>query len=103
MTVTINTGEASAPDWGATGVTRVVQNVKNLLSVGRYEAALDRTLGIDPKAVDLPMPEVQAAYAAEVAALLERSEPRATLVSATCVGASADGQLIFEVVLDIVA
>ena len=102
MIVTINTGEVSEPNWCATGVARVVQNVKNLLSVGRYEVALDRTLGINPNVVDMPMPEAQAAFAAEVMALLERSEPRAKLVSATCIGASADGKLIFEVVLDIV-
>ncbi|MEA5135713.1 MAG: hypothetical protein VB035_06195 [Candidatus Fimivivens sp.] len=102
MTITINTGEMSTPNWRAAGAARVVQNVKNLLSVGRYEVVLDRTLGIDPNVVDMPMPQAQAAFAAEVTALLERSEPRAQLVSATCVGASADGQLIFEVVLNIV-
>ena len=45
--------------------------------------------------------EAAARYAAEAAALIQRGEPRAKILSASRAGADETGQIIFEVVMQI--
>lgn len=99
---TLQTSTGPSLDWGARGVPRVVQNVRNLCQIYRYEIAYDRTLGIDPAIIDRPLDEASALFAAMVADLIERKEPRAKVLQVDYHGATLGGQLDFEVVLDIV-
>ena len=103
MRITIDTGENYAPDWAARGTARVVQNVRNLLGLLRYDVAYNRTLGLPVELTDLPLQEVTAQYAAEVAQLIEDNEPRASIISVTRKGVTDEGEIIFEVVMDVVA
>lgn len=90
-------------DWSAKGHERIVQNVCNLLSLYRYEVAYNRTLGMDPQLIDLPQSILSARYAAEVVRLIESGEPRAKVINVEMKGASADGLINYEVVIDIVS
>lgn len=103
MRITIDTGSSYAPDWAATGAARVCQNVRNLLGLLRYNVAYNRTLGLPVELTDLPLQEVTAQYAAEAAQLIEDNEPRASIVSVTRKGVTDEGEIIFEVVMDVVA
>lgn len=103
MRVTIDTDTPYAPDWSAAGAARVVQNVRNLLGLLRYDVAYNRTLGLPVELTDLPLQEVTARYAAEAAQLIEDNEPRASIVSVNRKSVTDDGEIIFEVVMDVVA
>jgi len=101
VNIEINTNELGSPNWSARGRERIVQNVKNLISLTRYEVAFDRTLGLTADIVDRPALQAESLLAAEIAALLKRSEPRAKLASVTCTERTADGILNFKVVISV--
>ena len=101
MQTTVQVGAAAPPNWSARGDERIRQNVRNLLSLMRYELAYNRTMGLPAGIIDLPADEAAARYAAEAAALIQRGEPRAKILSASRAGAAETGQLIFEVVMQI--
>ncbi len=101
MQYTLSTADSSPLDWNASGDARIVQNVRNLIRTWRYEVAFDRTRGVDPAILDRPAPEAAARYTAEVARLIRDYEPRATLVSCEWTGLDDEGQLIFQVVIEI--
>lgn len=102
MQVTINTAPV-AQDWSAKGKQRIIQNVQNLFALTAYEVAYDRTRGLPEDITDAPAGDAVARFSAHAADLLERCEPRARLIRAKPVRLSADGTLIFEVVINIVA
>ena len=102
MRLTLRTNDVYGPDWGAKGIDRVIQNVRNLMALTRYEVAYNRTLGVNPDLIDLPATEFLARYPAEVMELVGYNEPRAKVLSVNNVGADEAGNYIFEVVLDIV-
>lgn len=54
MQTTVTMGAASPPDWRARGEERIRQNVRNLLSLVRYELPYARTLGLPAGLIDLP-------------------------------------------------
>lgn len=103
MRVRIRMGESYTPDWSAKGTERVMQNVMNLTQLVRYEVAYNRTLGIEPRLIDRPTPEIQALYAAALTELIRANEPRATVLRIDRISAGEAGEIHYEVVLDIVA
>lgn len=88
-------------NWGAVGVERVLQNVQNLLSLTAYEIAFDRTRGLPADLVDMPAGEASCQFIARATEQLQRFEPRAKILNSALVGVTADGQLNFEVVIDV--
>lgn len=101
MQVTINTSRPLAIDWSATGQAEIIQNVFTLVTTQTYEVAYDRTLGIPGSYSDLPAPEAVPLIISRIYDLIETREPRATVVDVIYNGASQDGELIFEVVIDV--
>ena len=71
----------------------VIQNVRTILTTTIYSVPLDRTFGINPDMLDLPMPAAQARLTAEIVAAVEKFEPRATVTDVKFAGDGADGIL----------
>lgn len=102
MKITIATSDATYPNWHASGKDRVMQNIMNLMNIAQYEVAYNRTLGMPPELSDMPSTKLAEEYQASLVELIEDNEPRASVESVHCLGIGNDGQIIFEVVLDIV-
>ena len=66
----------------------ILQNVRTILTTTIYTVPLDRTFGINPEMLDLPMPTAMAKLTAEIVAAVEKFEPRAQV---TAVKFSGDG------------
>lgn len=101
MQTTVTMGAASPPDWRARGEERIRQNVRNLLSLVRYELPYARTLGLPAGLIDLPAGEAATLYAAQAAALIRRGEPRARILSVQRVSAEESGQILLEVTMQV--
>jgi phage baseplate assembly protein W len=97
----IDTSAPAALDWAAAGVARIAQNVRNLISTFRYEVAYDRTLGIDPALLDKPAETAAAQYIAEVYRVVSLYEPRAMVKDVRFTGVDTDGNMQFQVVVEI--
>ena len=100
MAVTVVVGEEYLPDWTKKGRERILQNIRNLTALTRYEVAYNRTIGLSPDLTDLPTRELEARYAAELTELIEENEPRAVLREISGFSVSPDGEIICEVVID---
>ena len=74
-------------------VEEVIQNVRTILTTTVYSVPLDRTFGINPDMLDLPMPAAQARLTAEIVAAVEKFEPRAAVTEVAFAGDGADGIL----------
>ncbi len=100
MTYTIKLGSRKL-NWSAHGVDRILQNVQNLLSLAAYEVAFDRTRGLPTSLMDMPAGEAMNLFIAKATEQLQRFESRAKIISAVLEGVTADGQINYEVVIDI--
>ncbi|QGQ97052.1 hypothetical protein EHS13_20255 [Paenibacillus psychroresistens] len=101
MLIEINTSESTDIDWGASGVSEVAQNVYTLINTLKYEVAYDRTLGLQPNFIDMPLTESVALVTAQIYAIVDEREPRATVESVEFIGVSEDGNLMLRVVIDV--
>jgi len=88
-------------DFGAKGNERILQNVYNIINTFRYEVAYNRTMGIDPTIFDKPADIAAALYSAEVFRIVPDYEPRAEVKAVNFVGVDEDGNMSFEVVVEI--
>lgn len=95
-------GQLTTPDWMARGQERILQNIRNLTALSRYEVAFNRTLGLSPDLTDLPLPQLEARYAAELTELIEENEPRAMVREISGFTVSPEGEICCEVVIDFV-
>jgi hypothetical protein len=100
MQATINTGDTKL-DWGAKGINRIAQNVKNLTRTYKYEVAYDRTLGIDPTFVDKPIQNAISDVTAQIYELVSEREPRAIVLSVEFDSVDLAGNMQFRVVNEI--
>jgi len=101
MEYTINSSHPITLDFRAKGNERILQNVYNLINTFRYEVAYNRTMGIDPTIFDKPKDIAAALYSAEVFRLISDYEPRATVKSVNYIDIDDDGNMSFEVVVEI--
>jgi len=101
MQYTINTSRPLQLNFGAKGNERILQNVYNLINTFRYEVAYNRTLGIDPAIFDKPLDTAITLYTAEVFRIVSDYEPRAEVKSVNFTGIDTDGNMEFEVVVEI--
>ena len=74
-------------------VEEVIQNVRTIMTTTVYSVPLDRTFGINPDMLDLPIPAAMARLTAEIVAAVQRFEPRAAVTEVTFAGDGADGIL----------
>jgi phage baseplate assembly protein W len=101
MLIEINTSESTEINWGATGSNEIAQNVLTLISTFKYEVAYDRTLGLRGDFVDMPLTEAIASVVAQIYAVVDEREPRATVEDVEFIGISDEGNMIFKVVIDV--
>lgn len=83
-------------DLGATGVARIIQRVRMILSTVKGTLPLDRDFGVDGAPLDKPLPVAQALLSAGVVAAIEANEPMVTVLSVAFAddGRSGDGALL---------
>ena len=101
MEYVINTTETAPLDWNATGDARILQNVLNLLRTFRYSIGYDRTRGITPAVLDKPLNEAAMIYTTEIYRIVELYEPRANAKEARFTEVDQDGNMEFQVVIEI--
>lgn len=101
MQLVINTADALEIDWGASGKAEIAQNVFTLINTLKYEVAYDRTLGIRPDYLDMPLNESIPLVTAQIYAVIDEREPRATVEEVEYLGVSDGGNMIFKVVIDV--
>lgn len=101
MLIVINTSDDPVIDWGASGFDEIAQNVFTLINTLKYEVAYDRTLGIRPDYLDMPLSEAIPLVTAQIYAVIDEREPRATVEEVEYQGVSDDGNMIFKVVIDV--
>ena len=100
MTYYITNGNALSIDWNARGAAKIAQNCQNLLCTWLYEVAYERTKGIDPEIVDMPIEAARQKMRSEIYRVLRTYEPRAEIVSVKVTG-EEPGDLLFYVGLNI--
>lgn len=88
------TSTSSAVNFGATGVTEILQNVRTIMNTAKLSVPLDRAFGVDATLIDLPMPVAKAKLAAEIVEAVQKYEPRVTISKVTFEGDTDNGLLI---------
>lgn len=81
-------------DFGATGLTALLQNVRTILSTVAGTVPLDRSFGIDSSPVDGPIAIAQARMTAAVVKAVQTHEPRVVVLAVTYNSEHADGRLM---------
>lgn len=101
MLVVIDTSEAVEINWGASGIDEISQNVLTLINTLKYEVAYDRTLGLRRDFVDMPLTEAISFITAQIYAVVDEREPRATVEDVGFISVDENGNMIFKVVIDV--
>jgi phage baseplate assembly protein W len=70
-------------DFGATGITEILQNIRTILTTAKYSVPIDREFGLSATMLDDPTPIAQAKLTAEIIAAVNRWEPRAQVKKVT--------------------
>jgi uncharacterized protein len=101
MQIEIDTSKGFPIEWSPSLAQEVAQNVHTLISTMKYEVAYDRTLGISPDYIDMPLPEAVSFVTAQIYTVIEEREPRATIQDVQFLGVSDAGNLHFKVVIEL--
>ncbi len=101
MEYIIDTTDTTPLDWNAADNDRILQNIKNLMRTCRYSVGYDRTRGIDPSIVDRPLNEAAMLYTAEIYRVIELYEPRVTVEKVKFTEVDDEGNMQFQVVIEI--
>lgn len=80
-------------DFGAQGMTEILQNVRTILSTVRGTVPLDRVFGVDQGLLDSPLPAARARLTGEIIAAVGKYEPRAEVVEVIYDGDGLEGKL----------
>lgn len=92
---------ADALDFGATGLSALVQCVKIILTTAIGSVTLDRGFGVDYSFVDMPQPQAQAMILANLLGPLQRLEPRVGYQSVAFVTDPATFEMTVKVAIKI--
>lgn len=87
------TGTLGAIDFGASGITEILQNVRTILTTPKYSVALDRNFGLNATMLDAPLPVAKAKLTAEIIATVHKYEPRVRVTKVLFDGDAQDGIL----------
>lgn len=85
-------------NWSASGDSRILQNVTNLLNTHAYEVGYMRLMGLSRKYIDAPANMIEGIIATEVIDIVERYEPRAKILDVNVSGVQDDNISIGVVV-----
>jgi len=96
----LNMGSFEMIDFGAISYKEIFQNVKTILATPKFSAALERTLGVDQRIVDLPINQADEATIAILDALYYW-EPRCEPVSIEFNPDVLNGKMIVNLTLRI--
>jgi phage baseplate assembly protein W len=67
--------------FGATGLTEIIQNIRNILATPKGSLPLDREFGLDQTFLDVPQPIAQVKAVPEIIEAVEKYEPRVKVTS----------------------
>jgi uncharacterized protein len=101
MQIMINTSQPAVINWSPTTAEEIAQNVLTIILTMKYEVAYDRTLGISPDYIDMPLQEALTFVIAQIYKVIDEREPRATVQDVEFVGVSTDGNMQFKVVIEV--
>lgn len=97
MEYVIKTGQVANIDIApATEKEEILQNVRTILGTIKGSIPLDRSFGIDPSIIDLPISVAQAKLSNEIFQSIKRYEPRVSISAIKFIG-SIQGELQAEV------
>jgi phage baseplate assembly protein W len=89
----IVSGSLNQVDFGATGVTEILQNVQMILATPEFSCPMDRGFAWSPEYLDAPINIAQAKLTARIVVAIRNNEPRAQVVSVTYQVDGIDGIL----------
>lgn len=88
------TSEMNAIDFGATGVSEILQNVRMILATSRFSCPLDRSFAWDPTILDAPINLAKAKLTTAIIDAIRQYEPRAQVLGVSFRGDGMNGQLV---------
>ncbi|MBO8136809.1 MAG: hypothetical protein H0Z40_01525 [Desulfotomaculum sp.] len=84
--------DISKIDFGATGVTEILQNVRMILATPEFSCPIDRDFAYNPD-IDGPINLVQAKLTSRIVNAIKKYEPRAQVIKVTYQGDKKEGKL----------
>lgn len=100
MQIVIDTTQQTI-NWAARGAEEIAQNCLTLIRTMHYEVAYDRTLGIRPDYIDMPLSGAVPFVTAQIYKVIDEREPRATVENVEFIGTNDAGEMQFRVVIDV--
>jgi phage baseplate assembly protein W len=97
----INVNSNSAINWQATGYDKIADNIANILKTRISEVPYMREMGIDPDYMDMPVSEVKGQIISDAIEAISTYESRAEVVEIDVIEATAEGDLIIKVVIEV--
>lgn len=96
------TAKLEGVNFGATGITEILQNVQTILTTSKYSVPLDREFGINSTMLDLPIPIAKAKLTSEIISAVHKWEPRVRVTKVSFEGDGLDGKLVPKVRVKII-
>ena len=81
-------------DFGATGMTEIMQNVRTIVTTALGSVPLDRGFGVDQSDVDSPLMVAQARLTALIIEAVQINEPRVEVTGVSFDSDNLDGRLL---------
>lgn len=100
MIYTVSTNDPNI-EWGLTGKDRIVQNVLNILRTKKYEIPFMREMGIDTDYIDNVNTFLYNNITNDVIELIEKYEPRVTILKVDIKGQDENGNFIIDVEMEV--
>lgn len=100
MKITVYSNDASI-DWKATGVERIIQNVKNLVRTRQFEVPFMRNLGVNPDIIDANKEMIKTDIAKHIQEMINTYENRVTVGDVRIESCDENGEYIIAVELEV--
>jgi len=84
-------------DFGATGISEILQNVLTLITTIKGTVSFNRDIGIEESIIDAATPIAQAKLTAQIIDVIEKYEPRCEVLSVNIYKDEQQGILIPKV------
>lgn len=88
-------------NWSATGVERIVQNVKNILRTRPFEVPFMPQMGVNHKFIDSLPQMIKSELATHVTEVINIYEPRANVVDVRVESCDENGNYVIAVDLEV--
>lgn len=100
MKVTIRSDDATI-NWNASGVDRIVQNVKNILRTRPFEVPFMPQMGVNHNFIDSTPQMIKSELATHVTQVINEFEPRASVIDITIESCDENGDYVIAVELEV--